>query len=54
MNVNDKKMEVSLRAPVYQIEGFYTCNGGVYELPLSSSGRFTITLSESLLKQRKI
>ncbi|XP_026272219.1 uncharacterized protein LOC113202290 isoform X2 [Frankliniella occidentalis] len=46
MNVNDKKLEVSLRAPVYEIDGQYTCSGGVYELPISSNGHFAVTLTD--------
>ncbi|XP_034238584.1 uncharacterized protein LOC117643676 isoform X2 [Thrips palmi] len=46
MNVNDKKLEVSLRAPVYEVDGFYSCEGAVYELPLSSNGRFTVTMTD--------
>lgn len=46
MNVNDKKLEVSLTAPVYEIDGLYSCSGGVYELPISSSGRFTVTMRD--------
>lgn len=45
MNVDNKKLEVSLRAPVYEIDGYYSCSGGVYELPISSNGRFSVTMS---------
>lgn len=46
MNVNDKKLEVSFRTPVLEVDGFYTCEGAVYELPLASDGRFTVTMSQ--------
>lgn len=46
MNVNDKKLEVSLRSPVFEVDGFYACEGAVYELPLSSNGRFTVTMTD--------